>query len=76
MKKRLLLFGFEKFDKLKSNPSGKIVQLLEKQLSEKFQVKGIILPENGVQKILHKKLMHSNPTTSLDLAFQGTRASH
>lgn len=55
MSKRILLVGFEKFDKLKSNPSGKIVQLLEKQLGEKFETHGVILPVKwGAKNIIQE----------------------
>lgn len=56
MKKRLLLFGFEKFDKLKSNPTIKIVQSLEQRMKDIFDVHTTILPvkwgsKNVIQEI-------------------------
>ncbi len=61
MKKRLLLFGFEKFDKLKSNPTGKIVQLLHDQLKDAFDVHACILPVKWGSKIIIDQIHTHQP---------------
>jgi pyroglutamyl-peptidase len=74
-KKKILITGFEPFDKFTFNPSGKIAEIMNDEESEFAVIDGIILPVDTkrVQTILEDKITSFDPDVIISLGLAARR---